>query len=550
MKRVTLAISLVAVLIGGCELPEELNGSEKSSQLKTTGENSNLNDRNLTQEMIDSGNVPQRPGGQSSQQDQQIDQSELDFRLRGACAYYDMFYDRVDNKSWFNTYGTGAYKVSINLVGDDLSDIKHIVPDQQFYRSSQQIYEFIKPGKENADLLRTNTKENIVLSCIHKDTKRNKEQIFHELIPLDDMEYWKKRLYYYGEKKPSRNDSLFYVSFLSDLHYKIYKKNYEKYGDKDRSLKEANDFMQKAFPGAVYQRVSYLKNRSDYDYGTNIAGKGSIQSKYYKKLNNLAWDYTDKRVDLLNDLIADNYASVYLEHTGCQDQWVCSAIFPDLTEQLIRDPEFHEGLAQWKTHDNLIGNATGYITKALVSTQPKKYNIKLSLTSSHGSNVKPSYMEVYQNYYLKEGESVDDFIFKIKSNKLIGYSHAFGGFEFGSGLPGYEACFYDGSDTQLGCFLVVDYSDWNTLPIVTGEQFKVVSTQSIYFAKGSRDPFEADYNLGKMIDEHLPAVRNVKDKIAYIQIGAFAGETLDNSGDCIKCESRLEAEEISLEKLR
>ena len=335
---------------------------------------------------------------------------------------------------------------------------------------------------------------------------------------------------------------------LTDLYYKIYLKNYKKSHDKKLAFQSADSFMSKAFPNAFYKEASFVDQKGQFfDSRPLIDNKNTPQAQYYKKLNNLAWKYTDRRVDLLNNLIADNYEAYYLDHEGCIDQWVCGSVFPDATATMIDDPEFNKGLDAWVVEENLYANATGSVNEQLVSDNPRKYNIKMNLKANHGKvDILPS-LSIRQEYQISDPDELDEIYFKIKSKYLLGTSHAFGGFVFNSGLAGYYACFNDSSDKELGCMIVADYYDPITLPILIGEMFKVESKQDLYIVKGVRDPFEDSFNLGKVIREHLPSVKNNLSKVKSVTIGAFVSEATPD-GICVKCEARLEAEKISLEK--
>jgi len=388
-----------------------------------------------------------------------------------------------------------------------------------------------------------------LIKCIYKDDKANKEQVFHQMVSLGNIDLWKKTVHYNSEPN-TENNVLLHTSMLTDLYYKIYLKNFKKNFNKELSFKAADSFMSKSFPKTFYKESNFVNQKGQFfNDSPLIDNKNTPQALYYKKLNNLAWKYTDKRVDFLNDLIADNYEAYYLNDEGCIDQWICGSIFPNVTRTIIDDPEFNKGLDSWTVEENLYANATGSISKQLISNNPRKYNIKMDLKSHHGKvNILPS-LSVNQEYRISDYDELDKIYFKIKSKSLLGTAHPFGGFILSSGLAGYYACFNDGSGKEFGCMIVADYSDPITLPILIGEMFKVESKQDLYIVKGDRNPFEDSFNLGKVIKEHLPSVKNNLSKVKSVTIGAFVSEATPD-GKCIKCDARLEAEKISLEKMQ
>jgi hypothetical protein len=468
-------------------------------------------------------------------QQPKADPKSLDYTVRGACGYFSNIFTE---KSWSYTYGNSVDKMTTQIVDDNGG----VVIDQPFNKSNiynTKIFKYVD-SKKNGDyvhLLQEHHGDNLLLSCIYKDKRADKEQVFHSFVPLDDPQIWKK-----GKKT---NDTLVYASLLSDLHYKIYLKNYTYLHDKYQALQKADDFMQKAFPGAIYQTASYSKYTNIWG-GHEIDEPNSLQASYYRKLNNLAWEYTDKRVDLLNDVIADNYETYYLQNQSCTERWVCETIFPNVNEKLLKDPEFHEGVVHWKKTRELYGNATGSIQTTLVSANPRKYNVKLSLFASHGTDMPISYLDIHQDYDIQDSGELDDLILKIKSKSLFGGTTSPWNLT-SSGIAAYYACFNDASDESLGCMIVTDYTDRLTIDIYVGMLFDLHSTPDLYIIKGSRKPFMSSYNLGKVVDEHLPSVRNKLSQVRSVQVGAFVGEATQTKR-CTKCKSSLEAEKISLEK--
>ena len=508
-------------------------------------DNKNADNENMTETICGAPGNPcvQEEQETSDEQVQVVDPDDLDYTLRGSCG---SFSDLFGDKSWFYTYGSSADRLVVEITDDSGEVIEKIRPDNRFSYGNN-IAELVKNDGENENLLKAHFRENVRISCIYEDSRSHKKQVFHDFAPLDDPKLWEKKLYKYDRNKLILNDTLMYGSILNDLRYKIYLKNYAYYGDKKTALRKADDFMEKAFPGGVYHPASYLKYRNMWN-GQSIAPAKSLQAQYYRKVNDLAWQYTDKRVDLLNDLIAENYKSYYLDRMGCSDTWICSSIFPDATQTLIADPEFHDGLLHWETKEELYGSALGSISEQIVSTDPRKYNIKLSLKASHGTGTPLSYLDVHQNYTLQNPQEIDDLTLKIKSQKLYGGTTNPWNLTT-SGLAGYFACFNDANDKELGCMIVSDYTDKITLPILIGYMFQMNSSDSLYIVKGSRKPFDASYNLGKIVKEHLPAVRNNLSEVTTVSIGAFVTEATQQK-HCIDCTSTVEAEKISLEKLK
>ena len=353
-----------------------------------------------------------------------------------------------------------------------------------------------------------------------------------------------------------KNDLLFYVSLLSELHTQIYLKEYSHTFNKKDALQNADSFMDKVFPDSHY-KVEY---QTPY-YESGVLGRlerldylaQNENTIYYKKLKLLA--DTINSGDILKTLtaIAENYESYYTSgNHECKNSVICGTIFPEYTESVTSNSEFKNSLEPW----NKIENIDSSIGSGKVDYFPTKNKvaIELAVNRPNGSDTPSLDIDIYQTEPLANNKTIDDYFFNFDVDYVHGGSASpFGGYE-SSGLSGVYTCFRDANNKQLGCLSWSDHINKYYIFKILGahimknnDKFYNIELYPIVrrVKHNLKEGFVENIALGATLKKYLPTV--YEQDIKYIEYGMFATEFRNQYGGCKECVAKVIANKINLE---
>jgi len=355
----------------------------------------------------------------------------------------------------------------------------------------------------------------------------------------------------------SRNDLFFYVSYLSELHSKLYLKSYQKTQDKEVSFENANSFMEKVFPNSHYT-AELLHN---FDIETKQWNKIDYEKKfdednkiYFDIIKTLADELTNGNILKVIDKIADNYESYYLSsEKKCLDKTICGTLFPEYTKLITSNNDFSNGLSTWITNENLVEPATGKIEYL-----PSNNIVNIEYTSNRPDNTDAGYssLDLYKREYLN-GTPIENYFFQFKMNQI--YGGADGGFSprlgyNDSGFAGVYICFNAINDENLGCIAWSDHTNKSALiyhDIESNSTFYNIRQDNVVRRiKPLAKDIAYRVDLSNYLKNKLPEVYKRKDEIISLEYGMFTTEFRNPNNGCYFCEAKLQAEEISLFKIK
>ena len=487
--------------------------------------------------------------------------ANLDFMIRTSCAYYDVMDDYPSNtlRAWRGKvlYEPKSFNSQIiNDSGNVLQSIKRLSGtgsgrDQANLGKYPEVV--AKARNEVADLsiysiIRSNIDNNILATCEYADKITGEVQKYSIIIPLKVRDAWRKSRSYAFDSSfgLAQNDLFFHISFLSDLRYKIYLKEYLYTGNQTTALKNSEIFMDGNFPNSTYSEKTFTEyGVSPVGYGNHkipsiFEGKNSIQVRYYRQQKLLAEKYTGDSVEQLNNTIAENYESYYLSNNGCIDDYICSTYFSGYSHSVTSDPSFLSGQQKWNSTDNLLGDA-----EAIYLSEKNKVGISFSVNSL--SSQESSMAEISQKYYLNHASELNKLILDFSTINTYGGSYdPILGSLLSSGMAGYYVCFNDIDTVQLGCPLWLAYTDKIQIPTYIGQLFSVTSTDNmhIFFYPPNNSKFIID--LEKEISRNLPNLVSKKSSIKSISYGVFTTESRGGGQGCYKCNADIKTSEINL----
>ena len=318
--------------------------------------------------------------------------------------------------------------------------------------------------------------------------------------------------------------------------------------------------MEKVFPNSHYT-AELLHN---FDIETrqwdkiDYAEKFDKENKvYYDLIKTLAEELTDGNITKVIDKIADNYESYYLSsHKRCLDKTICGTLFPEYTQLITSNNDFTNGLSSWTIYKNLVEPATGKIEYL-----PSNNTINIEYTSNRPDNTDAEYssLDLYKTEYLN-GTSIENYFFQFKMNQIYGGSD--GGFPAreglnDSGFAGVYICFNATNDESLGCIAWSDHL--NKFDLAWGPFRHIRSTSTFYNIRQDNvirrvKPTAKDIayrvDLSNYLKNNLPEVYKRKNEIVSLEYGMFTTEFRNQNNGCYFCEAKLQAEEISLFKIK
>lgn len=464
-----------------------------------------------------------------------------------------------------------ADSIDMEFVDDNLQQIIKIYDDIEPAYSTSTVPVFSRiqvdfrgaenkeKSKKHHDLFKENIPSIFKLTCNYKGGHADL------IFPIKEREEWNANRSKSGAGAGSyhfmRNDLFFYVSSLSDIHAKIYKKEYENSFDHVEAFNSANEFMDKAFPSSHYtgERASIYNKHPEQEINTSMHEIFDEDNrKYYRLLNYLALNITDGDVGKLNELIADSYYSYYLSgNKKCENNLICAAFFSEYTTSKTLNGNFEDGFDRWERIKNYYGNATGKIEHL---TSEQQISLELKVNTPRNSSNPNSIIDFYQSELLN-GNDISDYFFQFQLNAVYGGSSGLAGGAYSSGMAGAYTCFKDSSNNQLGCLTWIDHTDileFGDYSQILGDSFVVESTDFFHVEKfysvmrrrlgPKQDTLYYITDLDDFTRRNLPKLYNRKDEISSIEYGVFLTEARNDDGRCYFCDARLKATELLLLK--
>jgi len=429
------------------------------------------------------------------------------------------------------------------------SDIPRVSKIQTEYFNATNQENIINHHK----LLKENLENNLLLTC-------NYSTGYSSLVfPLSDIN-WKAlrgmRNGYAGTGYEFlRNDLYFYISSLSDLHNKIYQKEYQKNNNSFSALNNANAFMDKVFPNTHYTAELAKKYNTHPSYLANPMEEifENDNQRYYTLLGYLADEFTEGSVSNLLEKIANNYESFYLSgNHQCLDKNICGALFPEYTISLTKNPSFKDGLVHWTQNKQV--DTTSSNGKIDYLPTKEQVTIEFNAKTPANSSLPIATIDLFQEQNIV-GNKLNDYFLYFDLGNAYGGSSGFTGYAGvkSSGLAGAYACYKDINNETLGCLAWSDYTNkakfiWT----MTNDGFYNTELKQTF--RRSAPPEERMLyitNLGEFTSKHLPKVYEKRNQIYSIEYGIFVSEFRNpNNNECYFCEGKVSTHKIELLKVK
>jgi len=248
-------------------------------------------------------------------------------------------------------------KISLSNYNTFASTKEHT---QQFFPSSNK--------EENYKLIMKHKDKNLLITCNYENYKKIK-QTSSLFVPLWDKKAWIKKPISFVTSKDIRNDRVLYVNYLTDLYFKILKKNI-----KNSTLKDAMDktenFMKKNFSNlpytykslslSQYHHCDFLRRKYELD------DKNSDLIKAIQNIFEIAMVLADYKIDLTNYLIADEYKNLEIENNRCDKLEICAQYFVNYLTPLTKNINFTNELDSWEKIEEFYNKAVGSIEHSII----------------------------------------------------------------------------------------------------------------------------------------------------------------------------------------
>jgi len=415
---------------------------------------------------------------------------------------------------------------------------------------TDDVFNFHNAFKDNLD-------KNILIECKYTSNSTNL------LFPINRKE-WDATIegFSSGGEVFVRNNIFFYISSLSELHNKIYLKEYEKNQDAFSSFLNTNTFMKKVFPDSHY--TAELNYNSEH-YHTLTEKFDKDNYPYYEKLRYLANEHTEGSIPILLRKIVENYESYYLsDKQECLDNVVCGTFFPEYTESLTINSNFSDALNEWTKNNNVDEI---YSTGKIEYIASKKYvEVDFSANVPNELGVSIASLDLYQ--VNKVTSSLENYFFFFDLADVYGGA---GGATYlsgvyNSGMVGTYICFQDRNKNNLGCLSWSDYLNKKEyIPTFTNEGVKFLNllytTDTFYntelrnvFRRISNHSDEQRFtytgNLAEILKKYLPKVYEKREEIDSVEYGVFASEFRNGTDYCYNCEGKVKAYEVKLLRVK
>jgi len=468
-----------------------------------------------------------------------------------------------------NTYlqYTRIHRFDIDIVNSTLDRIENIYDnrEERTERLRNPRYSRIEVDYFSNEIYDANYKK--LSENYHASFKQNLSEMalvtcnytngyLRSILPISSEKWYANTTNNNHDAKFVKNNLLFYVSLLSELHTQIYIKEYSSTFDKSDALKKADSFMDKIFPNSHYS-PEYIAPYYDSGALGRLDRIDTFLEKenilHYKKLKLLA--DTINSGDMLKTLneIAENYESYYISgNHECKNSVICGTLFPEYTESVTSNSEFKNSLEPW----NKIENVDSSIGSGKIDYFPTKNKvaIELAVNRPNGSNTPSLDIDIYQTEPLANNKTIDDYFFNFDVDYVHGDTATpFGGYE-SSGLAGVYTCFRDGNNQQLGCLSWSDHINKYYIFQVLGahvmennDKFYNIELYPIVrrFKHNLKEGFVENIALGATLKKYLPTV--YEQDIKYIEYGMFATEFRNQYGGCKECVAKVIANKINLE---
>ena len=475
-----------------------------------------------------------------------------------------------------NTYlkDTRIHSFDIDVVDNILNRIENVYDnrkeDSQFLRNlrnpkysriaidyfSNEIYDgmYEKLSRKYHNAFKKNLTKMALVTCNYTNG------YLRSILPIASKSWYANKSTNNYDANFVRNDLLFYISLLSELHTQIYLKEYNNSFDRDEALEKADSFMDKIFPNSHY-KPEYISPYYESGELSRLERLDYLEEEenvlYYKKLKTLADSITTNRdiIQTLN-LIADNYESYYMSgNKECKNSIVCGMLFPEYTQSVTSNSEFKNNLDSW----NKIENIDTSIGSGKIDFFPTRSRVAIELSVDRPNSSKESNLEIdiHQVEILKNGLTVDDYFFDFDLDYVHGdTASVFGGYK-SSGFSGLYTCFRNSKNEQIGCLSWSDhvnkyyvFKDWGAHIMENTDKFYNIELYPIVRKiKGNlKEGFVEVIPLGAFLKKYLPKI--YEQDIKYIEYGMFATEFRNEYGGCVECIAKVIASKINLLKVK
>ena len=371
------------------------------------------------------------------------------------------------------------------------------------------------------------------------------------IFPIKDHSEWKASYELYTNIY--RNNLIFYVSHLSDLHSKIYLEEYKHNLNHELAFLKANQFMELTFPGSHYSvelnyETTLYKRLSIYD---DYSAKNH---KYYRLIDYTSKIFTNGDKEKLTDLIAKEYRNYYLTDIHeCQEKEICATFFQSYTKSVTNNENFSDELNSWTLTENYNGDSLGKIEyEASTNKIYLEFHSDLKQLDTDYSII-----DLFQTEYI-DSNNIDNYTLRFKIDDIYGGNEGFAPLTgvAGSGIAGIYTCFYDKYDTEIGCLIWSDHTDIASLNGLSGKyMFQVPETryvENLFPLMRRTKPIQYEMlyvtNLGKFTQKNLPNVYDKRNSISSIHYGVFLTEVRNDAEICSKCFSEISVIELNLLK--
>ena len=470
----------------------------------------------------------------------------------------------------------------ITIVDNDLTLLENLYDDTKYNSSltyriiprySRIVTDYWTPTYSTEESInyhnsfKNHINDNVMITCNYSNG------YFNLIYPINRKEWYAVKPYYSNisaypsQLTFSRNDLYFHVSSLSDLHSKIYLKEYQNGTSSENSYNKANEFMNKVFPKSHYTaELQNNYNRETLEWIPfdktkyyDVAEMFDAENKlYYEKITFLANEMTNGDVPLLLQKIANNYESYYMSgNKECLDSTICGTLFPEYTKSVTSNPKFQNGLSSWNKREELAFPATGKI-----ESFPTQNIVKIEYTVNRAkSSENPnSELALYQIEQLNNS-SIDDYFLRFDLNDIYGGSEggyiAYAGLN-SSGFAGVYVCYKNSNNEDIGCMAWSDHTNkfdiaWGLVAnrIESSSTFNNYRLQNVIRrVRPSAKKFIYTLHLGEYMKKYMPEIYKRKDEIKSMEYGLFATEFRSQQNECYHCEADIKANEISLLKIK
>jgi len=375
-------------------------------------------------------------------------------------------------------FSTQNLTFDIDIIDKDLSLIDKVFNNQKYYSSYLPrtiIPTYSKTAIDNASSSRIYKERGEVAKRHHSIFNNHLDGLmritcnydngfFNLIYPIKNKEWYadKPGMGLPTEYEFGRNDLYFYVSSLSELHSRIYLKEYKNGTNMDNSILHANDFMNKIFPNSHY--TAELLGNYSHDTGwldlvpnqySNYRDMYNHENElYYKRLKLLAEEVSNGNIIELTKKIADNYESYYLSgNKKCLNITICGTLFPEFTTVINPNYQFKEGVTEWSTREEVDSSLGSGGIDLLPSTEAVV--IDLTINRPNGSNDDSSDLAVYQTEILNG--NINDYFLSFDLSEVYGgtYKSMYG--LTSSGYAGVYLFLKDKNNKILGYLTWTDH---------------------------------------------------------------------------------------------